>query len=439
MTFDHQNTELLIRYLDGALDPQQCEEMEACLRESPSSRRRLRELAEHAVVVANSAGDDTARSRENVELVESGSNRTFSTNWMIWVAGVTASVLVAVGIFEWPRNATNDRLIQIVSVNGYAAWIGNDGTENENLSAGDWLPQGTLKTDGELASLELRFADSTTIALAGESDMSFSEKGGKLVEVRQGAFSADVAKQPAGSPMRVRTPTADLEVVGTSFVLNTSHDVTSLGVTEGLVRMRRLVDGHEVEVAASEVVNASLDRQEGMKPMAMVAPPQEWLSEFSKFPNQITGKWLPTDENGPGRIASAPIFHRRRSDGQLRVLQGVKLAANQPDASGAFASLADDSKLRIRYRVTERCRVQLMFSSAFPGGNFAGNYEFNIEPEDVVAGPWQTAEIEFVRFEDKHPHLGRDFSKRVLTAFIITTHDQIAGLEIAELGVVKAK
>ena len=71
-------------------------------------------------------------------------------------------------------------------------------------------------------------------------------------------MSVDAQPQPPGRPMLVRTPTAELEVVGTEFSLSADAASTSLGVTEGRVRFKRVVDGSEVDVTANGIATASL-------------------------------------------------------------------------------------------------------------------------------------------------------------------------------------
>jgi ferric-dicitrate binding protein FerR (iron transport regulator) len=76
--------------------------------------------------------------------------------------------------------------------------------------------------------------------------------GSKLVELARGNMTAHVRKQPAGCPVIVHTPTANVTVHGTRFSLLAESRSTRLDVVEGSVGLERTSDGAAVQVAKSE-------------------------------------------------------------------------------------------------------------------------------------------------------------------------------------------
>ena len=72
----------------------------------------------------------------------------------------------------------------------------------------------------------------------------------KTIALASGRLSAEVAKQPPGRRLTVRTPHAEALVVGTRFTLVVEAAGTRLDVDEGVVRLRDRGDDHAVEVAA---------------------------------------------------------------------------------------------------------------------------------------------------------------------------------------------
>ena len=89
---------------------------------------------------------------------------------------------------------------------------------------------------------------------------------GKFIHLRRGDLSADVTAQPPGKPMRLVTPSAEAEVLGTQFNVSAGVESTRLSVNEGLVSVERLADGSVQEVSANHLVVSRLMSAEGTDP-----------------------------------------------------------------------------------------------------------------------------------------------------------------------------
>jgi hypothetical protein len=89
---------------------------------------------------------------------------------------------------------------------------------------------------------------------------------GKRFQLGFGQIEASVARQRPFRPMIVRTPQAQARVVGTRFMLVATNNLTRLAVTEGKVRLTRLVDGGTVDVASGHYAVAATNYELAAQP-----------------------------------------------------------------------------------------------------------------------------------------------------------------------------
>ena len=129
-----------------------------------------------------------------------------------------------------------------------------------SLNTGDLINGGTLETLAANSWAEIEFFDGSTIWVSGSALLTLSDgEQGKFIHLRRGDLSADVATQPAGKPLRLMTPSAEAEVLGTQFNITAGPDSTRVSVNEGLVSVERLADGSVQEVPANHLVVAALE------------------------------------------------------------------------------------------------------------------------------------------------------------------------------------
>lgn len=107
-------------------------------------------------------------------------------------------------------------------------------------------------TEGSRSGMVVEYADHTLLEIAGDTTVSTltdrKDKGRKLVTLDRGTLVADVAKQPHEKSMILRTPQAEVAVLGTKFLLTAQKDETRLQVEEGAVRFTRTEDRKSIEV-----------------------------------------------------------------------------------------------------------------------------------------------------------------------------------------------
>jgi len=116
---------------------------------------------------------------------------------------------------------------------------------------------GTTLRLGEHEARSVACPDGSRLDLEGGAEMAFTEDGqGMHIALRAGAMVADIRPQPAGRPLRIAAPQADLVVIGTSFRVATDQGRTRLEVTHGSVRFTSRSGDGGFLVAAGEYATA---------------------------------------------------------------------------------------------------------------------------------------------------------------------------------------
>jgi ferric-dicitrate binding protein FerR (iron transport regulator) len=114
------------------------------------------------------------------------------------------------------------------------------------------LENQAILTEGSRSSLVVDYPDHTRLEIGGDTVVASltdkKDRTRKLVQLSQGVLNADVSKQPPGKSMILRTPQAEVAVLGTRFLLAADKDATRLQVEEGAVRFTRSEDRKSIEV-----------------------------------------------------------------------------------------------------------------------------------------------------------------------------------------------
>ena len=251
-------------WLDGRISDAESETLQQELRESSEARATFERFAQLDAVMREVA--DT----ESVGAISLASGTSFSTAKRSATLYFRASLVLALGIivavtatlYVQHRNS-NRSIARIKGLNGSLIWIGDGGqmrTRWSNvLSEEAELPGGTIEGTAPDSWFELEFHDGSTAMIFGDSVLTFSDQGQKELRLKQGRLSASVVPQPAGEPMLLHTPAADLKVVGTQFDVEAGPESTMLYVREGKVQIRRLSDGKTVDVPAGYRVISAAD------------------------------------------------------------------------------------------------------------------------------------------------------------------------------------
>lgn len=433
------NDDLLIqRLLDGTLTPPEQAEINQRLRDDADLRQHLRDIAEQAVAMG-----DMARQRETDTPVRAPKRspdrraelaRQAKPIWITLALAASVTLLATSG-WLW-FDSHESPVLTLVDSSGTVVWS-HGGEMRVNVSDGEKLAAGTLETLGETASAQLQFADGTLISLTGESELSFSEDGQKKLVLRSGSLSAQVKPQPRGHPMIVRTPSAEAEVIGTTFNLSARPDDTLLKVDEGLVKLKRLADGTSIDVPAQSSAVASLNSSLKLDPAATPEPLTHWQFDFSStVPPQIwRGIWHDTPEGG--RMVSSPYVAQKNKEGAVVTHFGVSIRTGYLNPPLALA-VTEKSVIRYRLKQDEPAPLQLMLITNKPMGGFGGNFECKIGREELRpdAEGWCDLEIPISRFKpvDHRPKVkARHLSSvgNIVASFLLSSFKLDTGLTVS--------
>jgi hypothetical protein len=301
------------------------------------------------------------------------------------------------------------------------------------LQPGDRIRGGVLSVEGAASSAQLVFRDGSTITLNGDSELVLPSKAGKQLTLRRGALSADVRPQPSRRPMRIRTSTAEIVVLGTRFYVSAQPAETAISVDSGQVRVRRLADERSVDVARGEAATASLDVDQPLEAAPLPPIPGQWQQSFDQPPPTIChGKWQPADANGPGRLQNIADFSVRRPNGTPIAAYTVNVRNNL-----GIATISPDSTLRVRYRMAKPRPVLMLVGLHQPTGWFAGNFQTMVKPGTIVADSdgWYTWEAPLSALDASCPKDAQIPDAGRVFLIYLACYTPRAQLEVAEIAI----
>lgn len=346
---------------------------------------------------------------------------------------LAAAIVIIIGlaaVWWWPERA----IVTLAQSSGAVSWCAEGGEWKRALPPGAQLRAGTLSVEGGQNSAQLVFRDGSTVTLTGESEAVFSERSQKVLVLRSGALTADVRPQPSGHPLLVRTPTAQIEVVGTHFSLAHQHGQTTLAVLEGKVRLFRLADRSSVDVETGQKSTATLDVAAPLEIRQLNPAPARWRQTFDQAPAPIwQGEWLPPDAANPGRLRNVLDVSQRREDSTVVPAYVVAVRDN----SGELAAVQPDSQLRLRLRTAKPVNLVVLLGLHHPTGGFAGNFQADFRPQDIRsdATGWCELQIPMTKLRagmKDHPTIPP--GARVFLVYV-ACYFPGAGLEISEMSI----
>jgi hypothetical protein len=389
---------LLMRYLDGNLTAAEGAKLNRLLESDADARSSLREMAMQAVSLA-----DLAREQELAAPTRRREQpKAMTRSWIKPVPVVAAAVALLVSAASLWLSRGKAEVVTLAQISGAVSWTAEDGQNRPGLQPGDTVRGGTLSVEGAASSAELVFRDGTAITLNGDSELGLSGNAGKRLTLRRGEISADVRPQPASRPLRIRTPTAEIEVLGTRFYLSAQPAETAISVGSGQVRMRRLADERSVDVARGQVATASLDVEAPLETTPLPPAPIRWQQTFEQPPAGIwRGDWRSAESAAPGRLRNMPDFSHRRPDGT----PVAAFTVSARDRLGRIASVKPESTLRVRFRTAKPRPVLVLIGLHQPTGWFAGNFQTMLKPRTLQADAngWYTWESPLARLEASCP------------------------------------
>lgn len=279
--------------------------------------------------------------------------------------------------------------VRIVAPDGQIRAIDSDVT----VKSGD-----TVSTRGTQSSTVMAYRDGTRLTLVGNTSVTYGDQQSKSIVVHQGTLGASVQPQPRERPMLLATPSAQMQVLGTRFLIEAVANRTDLSVSEGRVRLVRIRDGEAVEVADGK--QATVTEQDSLVVEDIPALAATWETDFEKgLPvGWMTGEHV-TGELPRGSLGAVKVARIEDSE------DGKQYGIVSHDAwvHGLFAA-QERSHLHFTFKKGNRGWLNVFLSTrtADPDDpRFAANFLFNEFPW-IEPGEWQTASIPLAKFERQH-------------------------------------
>ncbi|MEK7412399.1 MAG: FecR family protein [Planctomycetota bacterium] len=280
--------ELMLRWQEGNSSAEEVQELKALLQTDAGQKAVVEDLMLTAAMCAALATEKTGETARavasqkstgpNPRIRATGARRTQRPRSAVrpWFIPLAVALLIVVFFTTTTYTASSLRPGQLTAFTGDVRIVPLGGqsrpAELERLNVG-WeiqVPAGT-------ATATVLYRDGSTLILGPDTRLVLGgDNINKLVDLRQGSLTADIAKQ-TGRPMRLTTPRAEAVVVGTRFTLSADADSTRLAVSEGLVELVRAHD--RVSVAAGEHALAGGEQAAPIARRAPIGPsPAELLA-----------------------------------------------------------------------------------------------------------------------------------------------------------------
>ena len=444
MNSNDSRRELLLRYLDGRVTPEERLRVAELLRSDASAREFLRTVSEQAVMVADLERIAVGRAEalHPRRAVAEQRRKIVTVNFRAWQwrAAAAALVMVLAALAFQFRPSARPGIVRVTKVTGSSQYFGSKGKIENALTAGTSLGAGdTLETRSCDAWIELKLRDGSTLTIAGNATLRLldGEAGGRRFELSQGSLWANPAAGATGEPLLIQTPTMTVEVRGAQFNIQTSSTKSIVRVNEGSARVKKNLDGSIVAVAKGQQVATALGWKEPLAVKSQPAPIDYWACDLWQVPEVILGRWLPPTEHQRARLGAEPLLWPI-SERDSMMIYAVALAAWK--SSEHPVVLHADSKLRFRGRTERSQTVRFGFSAQKIRGVFAGKFEVDIPPASLgPAGETWEVELPLPNFRPLHPHLAASPEGLELTDVYALTINEDAGMEINHIELLPLK
>lgn len=380
---------MIAAWLDGRITADQSQQLQQRLRESSTAREEFREFARLDAGIREVADVSRSHGEPNVS-IHRGQSKTLAKPLWALALSIAVALLVAIGLLI--RFNEDSGIATITGVAGSVEWISTSGRHPGDLAVGKRLTGGFIESRSTDSWVKFQFDDGSEITLTGRSSAMVSQGARKEISLRDGRLRATVHPQPTGQAMLVRTPTAELKVLGTQFNVESRALATTLAVHEGEVSVRRLTGGREVAVPARHRAVVSIEGQNEIPVVARMETVLNWRSELSK--DAIYGRWGSGFEVARNKLpqqiarveltekeaaeAFRSVIGRLEEDGYLFAMPSMNRASAVATAGVSLARstkivvVSAQSKLRFEGRVESPAEVIFGIDTYDRDGGFDG-------------------------------------------------------------------
>lgn len=177
-----------------------------------------------------------------------------------WLSATAASVVAGLLVSWWAlATSTPPDRLAIADVQGEA--IVELGIGTRKAETRTWIFPGERIVVRAGGSARLRFDDDSLLELAGDSALSLEpSRYGKFVKLSQGQCRFSVKPQPDGETLTIQTPSASVNVLGTTLAVAARGVETEVDVESGKVKFAHSMDGSVVQIQAGQSAVAKAGR-----------------------------------------------------------------------------------------------------------------------------------------------------------------------------------
>jgi ferric-dicitrate binding protein FerR (iron transport regulator)/Ca2+-binding EF-hand superfamily protein len=373
-----ENFQLIQQYLDGSLAEADVAKLQRLLLADAEARATLRTMATLDLglsdIAVSQIQSNEKKPNETRSVPPARTASRLSASWTRSLLAIASLAIIGLGAALWfqsgssAKPAADRKIARVTGTGGEIVWTGNGGSVETNLEPGTVLTGGTIEGTSPTSWVELEFLDGSRVTVAGDSRLTFSDFGQKLLYLKKGNVSSSVEPQMPNAPMLVYTRNAMLEVLGTEFKLESEVDATSLNVTEGKVRFKQLSDGQTVEVPANQRVRTSDGA--GLTTQPIPRRTSQWKSNLNQ-PYGTHGKWLPGSDLMPPRLRLIHYSHKT-PEGESILIKNAGMSVLGENSERV--DLSAGSKIRFRGYAKENQKAVFGVVVRDGKGDFAGYY-----------------------------------------------------------------
>jgi ferric-dicitrate binding protein FerR (iron transport regulator) len=441
MSLDRVQTELLLRFLDGAVTQAEQRQVEAWLQADAEVRAFLREVAEQAVMIGDvertaiscqeallAPGSGGSRRQPGVPQ-PAGSWLTMTRVWRVALA-VSISALLTMSAFAyWATSRPSVALVTDVS--GASQYFSSTGRSEHAVQTGMTVVAGdTLESRSCDASITLVLLDATTLTMAGQTAIRVLRPEQELqrFDLPHGSLWVSPSRASGHQRLSVRTPAAVVQAGGAQFSVQTSQAESIVRVNHGVALVTTLRDGRTIAVPADYQVQVSLAGSDACQAVPQPHPVGTWTCSLLKGPEVSLGQWLAPTESAAMRLAAAPLLWPI-PDRDPVLLHVVAIAVWKNSERPVL--LKDGSRIQFRGRIDRPQAVRFGFVAQKMRGVFAGKFELDVSPKELgPAGETWQVELPLSRFRPLASQWATAPEGLELTDLYALTIAADAGLEI---------
>ena len=367
-------------YQDQTLGDDEIKDLDQILATDSEAREVFMRETNLIAALEDVAVDESAKEigffdRPTASQEKQRSSKPFWTK-MAFGAMIAASIVILlVATVFFSRQAEDRFIATIVGLSGPLQWTGDGGQVRADLDVGMKLSGGTIDGLTHDSWFALVFRDGSKVVISGNSMLAFSDAGQKKLHLKLGTLSADVEPQPEGFPMLIHTPTAVVEVVGTSFEIDTDLESTALSVSKRKVQVMRLSDGNSVEVPSQHQVVAAADQDLSVNQIPQVA--YTWRSRLEQGPRRTYGRWIPGSNSVMPRLHC--IAHTVKDTGLT-----IYAVSTQVTAADAAAVMTNPrSGVHVQGRLDRESDLFVGMTLRTRKGEFAGRFQVRLPAKQL--------------------------------------------------------